>query len=101
MGDEGEIAAYVEAHGPVSVALNANNLQFYFGGISDPLLCSPKHINHGVLVVGYGSEHKDFWIVKNSWGSSWGEKGYFRLRRRDLSARAAPRTPRLDAPRQK
>lgn len=79
--DEGDIANYVAANGPVSVALNANNLQFYIGGVSDPLLCSPKHINHGVLIVGYGSEHKDFWIVKNSWGSSWGEKGYFRMRR--------------------
>ena len=70
--------------GPLAVALNANPLQTYTGGILDKTSsqCPISGMNHAVTMVGYGSESgKDYWIIKNSWGKSWGEDGYFRIRR--------------------
>ena len=80
--DEDYIRDFLVETGPLSIALNANTLQFYFGGIAegDPFLCDPDAINHGVTLVGYGTEGGvKFWIGKNSWGDYWGEDGYFRM----------------------
>lgn len=70
---------------PVSVGIDAlnRNLQHYKGGIFNGA-CDQRP-NHAVLVVGYGTSEdgKDYWIIKNSWGSKWGEKGYFRLSQSD------------------
>lgn len=80
--DEDEIAKMLLKYGPLAIALDANWLQFYWGGVHDPWFCHGD-LNHGVTLVGYGEEKggKKYWIVKNSWGSWWGESGYFRIRR--------------------
>lgn len=63
---------------PVSVAVDAESWQSYRGGV----MTGPcgKQLDHGVLLIGYGTEgSNDYWLVKNSWGTSWGEKGTIRL----------------------
>ena len=82
--DEEEIKEFLYETGPLAVALNANPLQTYSSGILDKTSsqCPISGMNHAVTMVGYGSESgKDYWIIKNSWGKSWGEDGYFRIRR--------------------
>jgi KDEL-tailed cysteine endopeptidase len=71
------------AQQPVSVAVEADGMdwQFYFGGVVTDS-CG-LNLDHGVLVVGYGTDatQGDFWKVKNSWGPDWGEQGYIRIGR--------------------
>jgi len=79
--DEDQMATWTSANGPLSVAVDAaKGWQTYTGGIMST--CTGKQLDHGVLAVGYGTDAgQDYWIVKNSWGPSWGESGYIRLGR--------------------
>ncbi len=81
--DEDEVKEFLYETGPLAIALNADPLQTYVSGILDKTSsqCPTSGINHAVTLVGYGTGSVDYWIVKNSWGKSWGESGYFRIRR--------------------
>jgi cathepsin F len=80
--DEDQIAAALMKYGPLAIGINAGPMQLYFGGISNPwsFLCNPKSLDHGVAIVGFGVESgKKYWVIRNSWGAAWGEKGYYRI----------------------
>jgi len=76
--DETDLAAAVNAQ-PVSVAVDAVQWQFYNGGVFDNSQCG-QALDHGVLAVGYDNGGSSpYWIIKNSWGVTWGESGYIYL----------------------
>jgi C1A family cysteine protease len=66
-------------NGPVMAAICADYLQGYTSGVLNVTNC-PTAINHAIAIVGWGSQNGiNYWIVKNSWGTGWGENGYFRI----------------------
>lgn len=81
-GNEGALQNAANSQ-PVSVAIDASqtSFQLYRSGIYYEGSCSSSNLDHGVLVVGYGSENGDYWIVKNSWASGWGQGGYIWMAR--------------------
>ena len=86
-GNELELKEAV-SRGPVSVAIEADTkvFQFYSSGVITSESCG-ESLDHGVLIVGYGEEQgQKYWLVKNSWGTSWGDEGYVKIARTDGSS---------------
>ena len=67
--------------GPVSVTVEADRSAFqrYTGGILNTTACG-TNLDHAITAVGWGSSNgQDYYIVRNSWGSSWGDRGYINI----------------------
>jgi cathepsin L len=77
---EDQIAANVAKYGPAVVLIYADNWQSYSGGIMTASQCGTGDVNHAVVITGYDNAG-GYWIIRNSWGSSWGEKGFIRMQK--------------------
>lgn len=83
-GNEKYMKTLIAKVGPMAVAVDASHWGFlhYKSGIYDDPSCSSRGVTHAVMVLGYGVEHgKEYWLIKNSWGTTWGLRGYMKLAR--------------------
>lgn len=86
LNSEDDLQVATAEVGPIAVAIDASRptYQFYKSGVYNNPFCSSSEVDHAVLVVGYGNDPdsgKDYWLVKNSWGTSWGMDGYIAMSR--------------------
>jgi len=76
-GAESSIASHVKSTGPVSICIDASTWNSYTGGVMSS--CG-MNVNHAVQAVGVDDSSTGYWKVRNSWGASWGEAGFIRLK---------------------
>ncbi|KAJ8598109.1 hypothetical protein CTAYLR_009498 [Chrysophaeum taylorii] len=104
--DEPLMRLFLVKNGPLAISINANGMDFYVHGVvgcasedacgagsvshpdvdgeGDMFTCDPTALDHAVLMVGYGTQSTDhddipYWLIKNSWDTTWGEDGYYRI----------------------
>jgi cathepsin L len=83
-GSESDLQIAVANKGPVAASIDASrsSFQFYASGVYYESSCSSTSLNHALLIVGYGTSNgQDYWLCKNSWGTSWGQSGYIMMAR--------------------
>ncbi|BFU22081.1 cysteine protease, putative [Entamoeba histolytica HM-1:IMSS-B] len=84
-GSETGLQTIIAENGPVAVGMDASRPSFQLykkGTIYSDTKCRSRMMNHCVTAVGYGSNSNGkYWIIRNSWGTSWGDAGYFLLAR--------------------
>jgi len=86
--NQAAIMNHIATVGPLAISVAANTFKDYHGGVFDGCDYDENiQLNHSVQLVGYGSEEGvDYWIVRNSWGTGWGEDGYIRMLREDAES---------------
>jgi len=79
----GPVLQYVGTKGPLGISVDASAWSGYESGVFDGCDMSSPDIDHAVQMVGFGTDAQlgDYWLVRNSWGSGYGEDGYIRIRR--------------------
>jgi len=80
-GDEDEFTRVLAENSPVALAIDASqsSFMFYSGGIYSDPKCT-TNIDHGIMAIGYGVDNNiPYYILKNTYGPNWGEKGYIRI----------------------
>lgn len=79
--DEDTLKKSLATYGPLSICVDAEYWQDYAGGVMGAWQCAwINRLDHCVQLVGYNMDASTpYWLVRNSWGTDWGEKGYIRL----------------------
>lgn len=94
--DQDATMAHLANVGPLAVAVDASRWSSYSSGVFDGCSFSANiGLNHAVQMVGYGTDaaEGDYWLVRNSWGSRWGEDGYIKLKRQSAQECGTNSTP--------
>merc|ERR1712154_650623 len=94
--DQDAVLTHLAEVGPLAVSVYASGWGSYSSGVYDGCDFDANiAINHAVQLVGYGTDASegDYWIVRNSWGSRWGEDGYIRLQRQSTAQCGTDSTP--------
>lgn len=79
--DEVKIVAALVQYGPLAADIDALAMTSYKSGVQDPWFfqCNGANLNHAIVIVGFGVDKKNYWRIQNSWGTGWGEEGFYRL----------------------